>query len=65
MASSAAKVLVPEKVSPDGLALLQKTLHVDEKKGLTAEEILGVIGKFLQPNLTHTRLMVIQATMKR
>ena len=44
------KVLVPEKVSPDGLALLKKTLDVHEKKGLSADEILDIIGRF---NLTR------------
>jgi D-3-phosphoglycerate dehydrogenase len=38
-----AKVLIPEKVSPDGLALLQKTLDIDERKGLTPEELLEII----------------------
>lgn len=37
------KVLVPEKLSPDGLALLQKTLDVDEKKGLTPEQLIEII----------------------
>jgi hypothetical protein len=40
------KVLVPEKVSPDGLALLHKTLDVHEKKGLSADDILNIIGGF-------------------
>ena len=40
------KVLIPEKLSPDGLALLRKTLDVDERKGLTAEEILGLIPEY-------------------
>lgn len=40
------KVLIPEKVSPDGLALLQKTLDVHEKKGLTAEQILEIIPEY-------------------
>ena len=39
------KVLVPEKVSPDGLALLQKTLEVHEKKGLSPEQLLEIIGE--------------------
>jgi D-3-phosphoglycerate dehydrogenase len=43
--TSRPKVLVPEKVSPDGLALLQKTLDVHEKKGLSAEQILEIIGE--------------------
>lgn len=37
------RVLVPEKVSSDGLALLRKSLQVDERKGLTAEELLKEI----------------------
>ena len=37
------KVLIPEKVSPDGLALLQKTLDVHERKGLSPEQLLEVI----------------------
>jgi D-3-phosphoglycerate dehydrogenase len=43
---SRAKVLIPEKVSPDGLALLRETLDVHEKKGLTADELLAIIGSF-------------------
>ena len=37
------RVLVPEKLSPDGLMLLRKSLEVDEKKGLSAEDILALI----------------------
>ncbi|MCJ1387622.1 hypothetical protein MMC18_000465 [Xylographa bjoerkii] len=37
------RVLVPEKLSPDGLVLLRKSLDVDEKKGLSAEDILALI----------------------
>ncbi|QDS72051.1 hypothetical protein FKW77_002564 [Venturia effusa] len=37
------KVLIPEKVSPDGLELLKKTLDIDERKGLTPEELIAVI----------------------
>jgi D-3-phosphoglycerate dehydrogenase len=44
MTTNAPKVLVPEKVSPDGLALLKKTLDVHEKKGLTAEQLKEIIG---------------------
>jgi D-3-phosphoglycerate dehydrogenase / 2-oxoglutarate reductase len=40
------RVLVPEKLSPDGLALLRTTLDVDEKKGLSATDILGIIGEY-------------------
>ncbi|KAI9818886.1 MAG: hypothetical protein M1827_007707 [Pycnora praestabilis] len=37
------KVLVPEKLSPDGVALLRSTLDVDERKGLSPEELISVI----------------------
>lgn len=40
------KVLVPEKLSPDGLALLRTTLDVHEKKGLSADELLAVIPEY-------------------
>jgi hypothetical protein len=40
------KVLIPEKVSPDGLNLMQKTLDVHEKKGLSADQLLEIIGKW-------------------
>lgn len=40
------KVLIPEKVSPDGLALLQATLDVHEKKGLSPEQLLEVIPEY-------------------
>lgn len=37
------KVLCPEKLSPDGLALLRKTLDVDEKSGLSPEQLKETI----------------------
>ena len=37
------KALCPEKLSPDGLALLRETIDVDERKGPTAEELIKVI----------------------
>lgn len=40
------KVLVPEKLSPDGLALLRASLDVDERKGLSAEELLDIIPNY-------------------
>ncbi|PGH11070.1 phosphoglycerate dehydrogenase [Helicocarpus griseus UAMH5409] len=45
LAESAArpKVLVPEKLSPDGLALLKTTLEVDERRGLSPDELLKII----------------------
>ena len=40
------RVLVPEKVSADGLALLRKSLEVDEKKGLTPDELTSTIAEY-------------------
>ncbi|KAF1981540.1 phosphoglycerate dehydrogenase [Aulographum hederae CBS 113979] len=40
------KVLIPEKVSPDGLALLKKSLEVHEKKGLTPEQLLQIVPEY-------------------
>ena len=40
------RVLCPEKLSPDGLALLRKTLDVDEKKGLSADELTQIIPEY-------------------
>ena len=40
------KVLCPEKLSPDGLALLRQTLDVDEKKGLSADELISIIPNY-------------------
>ncbi|KAK3112340.1 hypothetical protein LTR53_011497 [Teratosphaeriaceae sp. CCFEE 6253] len=40
------KVLIPEKVSPDGLALLQASLEVHERQDLTADELHGIIGEY-------------------
>ncbi len=37
------RVLVPEKLSPDGLALLRNKLEVDERKGLSPEELVSMI----------------------
>ncbi|KAI9790133.1 MAG: hypothetical protein M1833_002100 [Piccolia ochrophora] len=40
------KVLIPEKVSPDGIAILEKTLDVHQKKGLSPEELLELIPEY-------------------
>lgn len=45
-AASRPKVLIPEKVSPDGLQLLQKSLDVHEKKGLSPEQLLEIIPEY-------------------
>ncbi|KAF2136022.1 uncharacterized protein K452DRAFT_303107 [Aplosporella prunicola CBS 121167] len=41
-----AKILVPEKLSPDGLALLRETCDVDERKGLSAQELGEIIAAY-------------------
>lgn len=43
---SAPKVLVPEKLSAEGLALLSRTLHVDERKGLSPDELKEIIPQY-------------------
>jgi D-3-phosphoglycerate dehydrogenase len=40
------KILIPEQVSPDGLALLKDRFEVDEKKGLSASELKDIIGDY-------------------
>ncbi|KAF2802501.1 phosphoglycerate dehydrogenase [Mytilinidion resinicola] len=40
------KILIPEKVSLDGLALLQASFEVHEKKGLSAEELKAIIPEY-------------------
>lgn len=44
--SNRPKVLCPEKLSPDGLSLLRATLVVDERKGLTPEELIQIIPNY-------------------
>jgi hypothetical protein len=46
MQTSKPKILIPEKVSPDGLALLKDQFEVDERKGLSAEELKSIIGDY-------------------
>ncbi|KAJ4988254.1 phosphoglycerate dehydrogenase [Stagonosporopsis vannaccii] len=40
------KILIPEKVSADGLALLQDLFEVHEKKGLSPDELQTIIGDY-------------------
>lgn len=46
VSKSKPKVLVPEKVSPDGLEMLQQSLQVDEKTGLKPDQLKEVIGDY-------------------
>ncbi len=43
---SRSKVLVPEKVSPDGLRMLQASLDVDERTGLSPDQLRDIIGDY-------------------
>lgn len=61
------KVLVPEKLSTDGLALLRGSLEVDERKGLTAEELLEIIPNYdalLVRSETKVTATVLQAARR-
>ena len=40
------RILIPEKVSPDGIALLTPHYDVDTKMGLTAEELIEIIPSY-------------------
>lgn len=44
--TSKPRILIPEKVSPDGLALLKDQFEVDEKKGLSPQELQSIIGDY-------------------
>ena len=41
--SNRPKVLIPEKVSPDGLALLGSSFEIHQPKNLSAQDLLGII----------------------
>ena len=57
------KVLVPEKLSPDGLALLRKSLDVHERKGLSPQELLEVIPAY-DAMLVRSETKVTEAVLK-
>ncbi|KAK2821786.1 hypothetical protein FQN49_007675 [Arthroderma sp. PD_2] len=62
-----AKVLVPEKLSPDGLALLKSSLDVDERKGLSADGLLSIIPDYealLVRSETKVTASLLQAARK-
>ncbi|KAI6381029.1 hypothetical protein MCOR25_001331 [Pyricularia grisea] len=40
------RILVPEKVSPDGLAMLTGLYDIDKRQGLSAEELLEIIPNY-------------------
>lgn len=41
--NSLPRVLVPEKLSQDGLTLLRGSVQVDERKGLSPDELISII----------------------
>ncbi|KAJ5695632.1 hypothetical protein N7455_001477 [Penicillium solitum] len=65
LTASRPKVLVPEKLSPDGLALLRSLLDVHERKGLSAEELFQIIPDYdallvrSETKVTATNLKVV------
>jgi D-3-phosphoglycerate dehydrogenase len=61
------RVLIPEKVSPEGLALLQESFDVDQESGLTAEQLLERIGDYealVIRSETKVTAQVLQAAKK-
>jgi D-3-phosphoglycerate dehydrogenase len=44
--ASRLRVLCPERLSPDGLALLRQTLDVDEHQGLSPEQLVEMIPRY-------------------
>jgi len=46
LAPARPRILVPEKVSPDGLAMLSAKYEVDNRIGLSAEELLKIIADY-------------------
>ncbi|KAL3421628.1 phosphoglycerate dehydrogenase [Phlyctema vagabunda] len=40
------RILIPEKVSPDGLALLEKLFIIDQRKSLSANDLLTLIPSY-------------------
>lgn len=44
--TSRPRILIPEKVSPDGLALLSPHFQIDQPKGLSAEDLLSIIPQY-------------------
>ncbi|KAF1855090.1 hypothetical protein Lal_00009386 [Lupinus albus] len=65
--SNRLKILVPEKVSPDGLALLTPHFDVDNRKGLTAPELINLIPNYhglIIRSETQVTAEVVQAGRK-
>lgn len=61
------KALVPEKLSPDGLALLRRSLEVHERSGLNTDELLKIIPEYdalLVRSETKVTATLLQAAKK-
>ena len=66
-ASTKPRILVPEKVSPDGLALLTAEYEVDNRLGLSAEELIEIIPGYhalIVRSETKVNAAVLQAGRK-
>ncbi|KAF4977496.1 hypothetical protein FZEAL_5974 [Fusarium zealandicum] len=65
--SNRPRILVPEKVSPDGLALLTPHFDVDNRKGLSPEELVNLIPNYhglIVRSETQVTAEVLQAGRK-
>ncbi|KAF5693450.1 phosphoglycerate dehydrogenase [Fusarium denticulatum] len=65
--SNRLKIIVPEKVSPDGLALLTPHFDVDNRKGLPAPELINLIPNYhglIIRSETQVTAEVVQAGRK-
>ncbi|KAK7409011.1 hypothetical protein QQX98_008830 [Neonectria punicea] len=61
------RILVPEKVSPDGLALLTPHFDVDNRLGLSAEDVISLIPQYhglIVRSETQVTVNVLQAGKK-
>lgn len=61
------RILLPEKVSPDGIALLAPHFEVDSRIGLSADELLALIPEYeglIVRSETKVTAQVLQAGKK-
>lgn len=65
--ASRSRVLIPEKVSADGLALLEAKLDIDQKAGLNPDELENIIGDYealIVRSETQVTAKLLQAAKK-
>lgn len=46
LATPKPRILIPEKISPDGLALLRASLDIHEREGLGPQELISIIPEY-------------------